>query len=634
MKNKILGIFFALVVAIPMLTSVFAVSAKDILAKLDGIVDDIDSMKKEYEQILQDYPDVIDSLSEESKDKALNLADKLMADGNANALEQIKTELSNSSVPNADKVLEAVQGLESKAEALIDDNKDIIEEVKSGYTNLTTSEIKQVIEKVTDIVESLGVTVDVTDTYNEVMSILDDAHDMAKEINAKLEDVIANNVDAFESALTMDLAKELLNEVKAKDKEAIIDTLIEAINNVEGSASLKADLKEIKTAVIALKDKLMELANLEEQDLLMFTDVQKEAISEKVKAVIKDYVDFAKIILDSYSEDYMDVVIGKMYNKSVDQMIGYANTALDYLDKYKDTITSLTAQDVIDMLGLPKDLVKKAGIMVALGFVDTSNLNKESIKTYVKNTFGTQISNLKDYMVNELAEYINYIFTSMENEINDTFNAEGLASVVQNNLRTITTSRFNTLANIKSLKDRVDKELLSNFQSVKTELDALAKVVYKEYEGNILSSIGATMMKENEDAEKQYECLEDSGIILSNRFFTTSDFTQELGIPSEHSAVASYSNIASGKIKTGTTLELDISDSVHGEVSFVVLGDIYDDGIIDARDYMMIKNYIMDNDEMSEEALVAADTYRDESIDARDYMVIKNYIMDGTEISL
>ena len=42
------------------------------------------------------------------------------------------------------------------------------------------------IEKVKDVVESLGMEVDTTDTYNKLMKILEDAHGIALDINTKL----------------------------------------------------------------------------------------------------------------------------------------------------------------------------------------------------------------------------------------------------------------------------------------------------------------------------------------------------------------------------------------------------------------------------------------------------------------
>jgi len=630
MRNKILRVFLAIAVALPMFTSVFAVSYNDLIARLDGIAEDINSMKQEYDEILNQYPEVIDSLSAENKNAALDLANNLMADGNASALESIKAELLVSTTPDADKVLDSIQDLETKASNIINDNKDIVEEVKGGYSDLTISEIKQVVGKVTDIAKSLGVDADVSDTYNKMLIILEEAHDIATNINIKLDGIISGNAATFESALTLDLVKELFNEVKLKDEEAVIDTLIEALNKAEGGTALKEDLKEVKAIAGDLKDKLMELDNLSEQDLLMFTDDQKAGIANKLKSIEKDYIDFAKVILDTYSQDYMDIVINLAYNETVDKMIDYANEALDYYEEYKDTVDSLSTKDIMARLNLPEELMEKAGLMVALGFVDTTNYNKD----YVKETFKTQIDDMSEYVAEEFVDYLDHIDSTINNEVMYKYLSGEAASKVQNDLRTITASRFTTLTNLKSLKTRVDTVLLTNKEDIKSDVNKIADYVYDIYNENILTSVAATLMKENDEATKKYETHGEDGYILTNKFISQSDFTSEMGIPVKHANVVKYSNLTNSKIKTGASFTLSLSDTSIIQLTFAVLGDVFADGMVDARDYMVIKNYIMDGEKVSAISLLSADTYRDDVIDARDYMVIKNLIMDNVEITL
>lgn len=626
MKGKILRIFLAFVVTIPMFTSVLAISSEDLLARLDAIAVDINAMKEEYNQIISTYPDVINSLSAETKAAAETLVDNLMADEIVNTVQTIKAELAASTVTDADKVLAAIEDLQADASELIEDNKDIVEDVKSGYSDLTVEEIQEVVEKAVEIVKSLGANADVSDTYDDMMTVLNEAHGIATEITVKLEPIIENNVGTFESALSMDLVKGLLSAIENKDEGAVIDTLIEALNNAEGGAALKEDLKEVKDLVIDLKDKIMELDTLSEQDLLMFTDDQKADVAQIVKDVEEEYIEFAKIILDNYATDYVQVIIDAAYNKTVDQMINYANIALDYYEKYEDTIKSLSVSSIVAKL--PQDLVQKAGIMVALGFVDMPEFNRN----YITNNFGDQIDSMIQYLADEMVAYLDHIEETINDEVMDVYQNGVESEATQNELRTITVARFTTLSNIKALKNRVDTELLSNHQGIKEDLDQLVMFVYHMYEGNIVSSIGATLVKENDDSAKKYETLDDE-CILTNTFFALSDFTNELGIPSSNKGVVSYTNTAGSKIKTGTTFNIGM-EFVRVSATFAVLGDIYADGEIDARDYMMIKNHIMEYKEMSGINLTAADTYRDDSIDARDYMMIKNYIMDGTDISL
>lgn len=632
MKSKVLKIFLAFVIALPIFTSVLAISSEELLDRLDSIAENIEHIKDVYEDKLDAHKDVVDSLSSESKNTIEDLLDGLiLQEGMTERVDALKAELKTSTVVGADDLLSSTEAVQDAFYDMIEDNKDIVEEVKANYSDLKVEEIQEVVEKAVEIVKSLGVEDDVSDTYDAMMKILDDAHAIAKDINTKLELVIAGNVSTFESALTKELVKELLTEVKAKDREAVIDTLIKALDNAKGGAKLKQDLKEVRALAVDLKDKLMELDTLSEQDLLMFTDDEKTDVSNKIKAVEKDYVDFAKVVLDSYSQDYMEVVINLVYNESVDKMIEYGNQALDYYAKYKDTIDSLTVSMFVEKL--PKELKpleEKAAIMVALGFVDTSAYNKN----YITNNFQTQINNLKEYIAQEFVDYLDYIDGSINDEVMNTYQNGVGSEATQIKLRAITTARFNTLTNLKALKNRVDTELLKDRVDIKSDLTQIADYVYTMYNENILLSIEATMMKENEDPLGKYECQTMDAYILTNKFMPTSDFTAELGIPDAHKSIVTYANSTNSKVKTGTTFTVKLSDVTMGIATFAVLGDVYADGLVDARDYMVIKNYIMDGEEVSKISLLAADTYRDKLVDSRDYMAIKNYIMDGTEIGL
>ncbi len=73
-------------------------------------------------------------------------------------------------------------------------------------------------------------------------------------------------------------------------------------------------------------------------------------------------------------------------------------------------------------------------------------------------------------------------------------------------------------------------------------------------------------------------------------------------------------------------------DGIEYEV--VVLGDIYADRIIDARDYMKIKNHIMGISTLNEIEQKASQVHSDGLIDARDYMKIKNHIMGTSSITM
>ena len=81
----------------------------------------------------------------------------------------------------------------------------------------------------------------------------------------------------------------------------------------------------------------------------------------------------------------------------------------------------------------------------------------------------------------------------------------------------------------------------------------------------------------------------------------------------------------------GTGAKITVNGTTY---TLVVLGDVSGDGEIKAKDYMMIKNYIMGTLNLNETEKKAADVSKDSEIKAKDYMMIKNHIMGTLSIIL
>ena len=63
----------------------------------------------------------------------------------------------------------------------------------------------------------------------------------------------------------------------------------------------------------------------------------------------------------------------------------------------------------------------------------------------------------------------------------------------------------------------------------------------------------------------------------------------------------------------------------------ILLGDVNGDGIIHAKDYMMLKRYALGTYELSADRLPAADVTREGKINAKDYMMLKRHVL-GTYV--
>lgn len=630
MKIKFTKMLLACAVAVLVGSSVFAMTGSEILSKLDSLKLSVGDMKQEYEDILTTYPDVIDSLSEVNKNTLKNLPNNLMNSDMKTKVSEAKKELKASTMPDATKVLDAIDGIQNKAEALLEENRDTVEDMKSSYADLEIDEAKEIVKKIAEITKSLGVEVDTASTYTSMINILDEAHQEALNLNTSIKSVLETDKDAIKNSLTVNNIKSIFNAIKTKSQANVIDAITKAVENTEGTSKLKSDLKNIKLQAKSLKDKLKEIENLDEEAILLFSDEQKQGISNKLAKIEKDYIDFSKEVINGYATQYLDILVERSHEVSVDKMIETSNELLDYYDEYKSTIEELKSGNFasLNLTNNQKDLAKKAGILVAMDFIDIKKYNKD----YVNTNFKTEINMLKDYVIDTAADYLDYIDSSLKDEVNDIVKSNKAAEA-QTSIKSININRFSTVLNINKLKDRVAGNIEGK-QDVKNDLNKAANLVYDIYYNNILDTIEKVMLLEKEKQDKKYEFDSLYYRVLTSEFISPSEMANMLGIPSENVSIMSSENLANGKYKTGSTFTIKLTDTIYQKYTNVVLGDVYDDGIIDARDYMAIKNYIMGKDNLSPIKLLAANTYRDGNVNAQDYMKIKNQIMEKDTISL
>jgi len=626
MRNKILKVFLAIIITVPVVFPVFAISQEELLARLDILITDVEDIKAEYDEMLNTYSDVIESLSNDNKQAIKNIHQNMAADDLKETIQNIKDELSVSTIPEATEVIAAIEDLEQDAKALVDENKDLIEEVKTSYTDMSSSEIKEVIEKVKDVVDVLGYETDTTESFNKVMDIMDEAHNIALDINEDIKKALANHHDVFVEALNKNGVKGVVNAVKTKDIDKVITAMKNTLNGVSGADALRADLDALKTKATNMKNTIKEIKNVDNADLLLFTNAQNESISNKIKLVEQDYIDFIKLIINDYLEVYLESMMEYTYDKNIDTAIDYANNVLDYYAEYKDM--EFDTEKIINKL--PKDAVESLGLVVALGYVDLEEYNKE----YITGNFGTEIDNIIDFLSEEFLDYLTNLEIRFENELQSEVNKDLSSAKIQTNVKALTTSRFNTLNDLKALRNRAEKEILSKVDGVMDKVELVEPLAYDVFNTSILNNIETTMELEKEKSDKTYEADTVRKYILTNVFETSTNLYSKFGIPSANKGILTYTKLAKTKIKTTSTMTITLSEGVTTTYTYSVLGDVYADGGIDARDYMMIKNYIMEDETLDKSRLLAADTYRDNKIDARDYMKIKNKIMENEKITL
>jgi len=451
-------------------------------------------------------------------------------------------------------------------------------------------------------------------TYDEIFGILDDVHIMSQDINKKLDKVLESNVDKFNEILTVKLVDDLLDATKNNDTGKVIDTLTIATNELPNSDNLKKELTEIKKVAKNLETKLNELDKIDNQGLSSITDAQKKDLTDKIKVIEKDYIDFVKVIMNKYSDIYLKVIFDKSKNVSIEKMIEYANKGLDIIGE-RDNIINDLAKD-----RLPQGLMDKDGILAALGVIDDSSLDNE----YIKVEFSSELENIALFVVDEVLDYIDNIDSLMKNEIKDIIANSDSPEVSQVSVIKINEGRLKTLSDLKELQNRAEKELLSTQEKLKEKLSKYAPRVYDIFNANILDTIETIMSLENEKEIRAYEYNDVYSYIVMDSFVEGKDFTKTIGLPEESQGALEFNNLANGKVRTGSTLTIKLSEYVYQIYYYAVLGDVDGNCVVDSMDMYKVIQHILENSKLQNEFYRAGNTNDDSKIDSMDmYNIIQ-----------
>lgn len=137
------------------------------------------------------------------------------------------------------------------------------------------------------------------------------------------------------------------------------------------------------------------------------------------------------------------------------------------------------------------------------------------------------------------------------------------------------------------------------------------------------------MARESKDGSKVYLVVKETKPIDEPTEKYKIDNENILVIPG--TKVSDITGATSKDVAFGTGAKVTIEDK---EYTLVMLGDVNGDGQVKSKDYMMIKNHIMEGLDLNEAQKKAADVNKDGEIKSKDYMYIKNHIMGSTYITL
>ncbi len=128
----------------------------------------------------------------------------------------------------------------------------------------------------------------------------------------------------------------------------------------------------------------------------------------------------------------------------------------------------------------------------------------------------------------------------------------------------------------------------------------------------------------------------DGSYIYGNKVGTEVSNIIKMITDRENRAVVTFTdknnkNKTSGILAAGDKIKIKTSKE-EKEYTFVIYGDVNEDGKISSADYIAIKNHIMDVKKLSDLELMFADANKDSKVSSADYIAIKNHIMEVKEI--
>jgi len=107
-------------------------------------------------------------------------------------------------------------------------------------------------------------------------------------------------------------------------------------------------------------------------------------------------------------------------------------------------------------------------------------------------------------------------------------------------------------------------------------------------------------------------------------FVEGKDFTKTIGLPEESQGALEFNNLANGKVRTGSTLTIKLSEYVYQIYYYAVLGDVDGNCVVDSMDMYKVIQHILENSKLQNEFYRAGNTNDDSKIDSMDmYNIIQ-----------
>ncbi|MDD2627919.1 MAG: hypothetical protein PHR25_00980 [Clostridia bacterium] len=618
MKKKFLVVIVIISFVIPMTLPILAaMSDSDFnnkLSEFDNIINDVEELRDRYNQYILNYEDVINLLSPETKEKALNLTNKLTDEASITAdVNSIIAELEALDLPRATEFVDEIEEIKSDAKTIADECEVLIEDIKNDYSDLSLEQISSLIDKSKEVLVSLGGTIDKTTEYNNMMADIGGVHTSLTTFNNNVKSFSELYEDEFIAIASPDLAKKIMNKLIDQDiSEALQEVkkaLVELGTDKGGNAS-----NEVTTLIndsTNIKDDITTIADTYMNDYFYFTETQINDVKEEIQNIVDEYIELTNYMIDNFVKPNYTSLVKELYDYEID-------TAIDKIDDMIDEILFYETK----IKNKKKELIENPSsyIRILALFINTDF----DVREYIDSNFGSHIEDLKDDLLEEIDGYIEHIQNSIDAERNKVVE-NGSSSILtkQADLARETAKNIATKAKIKALENKIKQELTDrniDNSSINNAITLASDTIHNIYDMSVLTNIEASFKLEN----TKFTYNDTKKYIIASDFINIDMVTSITGLDVPAFA---YNGINSGKVKTKSNMMITMSPKVFEIYTFVVRADINGDGRKNISDVILTIDAALRLNNLDDASLTAADMNSNNAINISDVIMVIDSVL-------
>jgi len=586
--------------------SVFAVTDYTTLnSKLDSIIVEARELVSDYNSFLTENEAVLQTIS--SYEDANALKGNMLKEDVVSIINSVLNDLNELGTTEALQAKNELENIKLNAETLVDDSKDVVKEVKANYENYTTDEITELVEKVQGMVEEFGITNSNVPSYSEIKTQVETVCMHADVLQAEIQFF----VDDYHEMLFDNVSEALLNKLLEADSIDevinILETELDSIGTTQ-SVTAKEDLKYIKSIVENLKADAEVLAKDFKESYVFLKESEIDAIKQDLQNVIDLYVDYAKKLIDTYSDTYIGKIKDKIYNTEPITVITKIDDMIDKAYEYEQKIIELKDK----VVGKASSYLP---VLVVFGY------DKDDITNYVEEKIDKYKDKVSNRLVDEFDEYLSHMQDKYKSIIVGIKNATAdIYTVRQTNISKEIKELFDVRTNFVSLLNRVSSEIENRINEEESKSDILDLMdTYEDVVLNAIDEIVLYAVEANFAIEEEiFTYLSDERIFVFSDFSATSVVKNISGIDLKY---FTYAGLQNNKIATSTKALIKLSDTIQEVYQFAVIGDVNSDGAWDISDVVMVIDESINKTNLAGVEYIAADLNSDDVCDITDVVM-------------